>query len=405
MYGLVKCNKQQDAFMIKPPAWPTLKLADLRKKKSSDFFREAFLSGHLKFTYSGRAGIFQYLSALARSTKDNSRNTVLLPAFHCPTVVDPVLHANFKVRFYSVSEVLQVDPNDFLRKLDKDVAAVLFIRYFGIGEISKELIAASRACGAKVIHDCSHSFLKNSPLSLSGIDADAAIYSFWKLLPSATVGGGVWCEDEAVNRCWQLQFPVPLEKRFALNKKLLAEVKDSLFDFPQDNDSFNKNKSDLPLCPAISRGSAEAYPYDQKLARVAIPELPLRILRCADLQCVAEFRRQNYELFVKNLVNQVHLKVLFQSLKEDDVPWGVPIILNRRGERDYLLRARGVPVFTFGEVLHPLLFDDEASDTAMVSVARYLSENLLGIAVHQQLSQQMMRDYVRVTNQFIAELR
>lgn len=390
--------------MSKPPTSPTLGAVDLFPKKPSCSWRGMALSEHVRLTYSGRAGIYQYLSALACSLKNKSRNIVLIPAFHCPTVIDPVLHANFKIRFYSVTEKLQIDRDDFLRKLDKNVAAALFIRYFGIGDIPHELKVATREAGAKVIHDCSHSFLKSAPLGIAGTQADAAIYSFWKLLPSATIGGGVWCNDETVTRFWPAQTFASLAQRSVFYRQMLVEVKDCLFHFITHHiPRVGGDDQQIPQ-PVIRKSSEEAYPYDEKLAGAAIHGLARYVLDCADLRRVSEFRRQHYEAFIRALSDHSHLKVLFTSLAADDVPWGVPLMLHRRDERDYLLRGRGLPIFSFGEVLHPLLFEAQSSEPQMVTLACELSRNLIGVAVHQQLNVSMMREYACITNQFLSGL-
>lgn len=394
----------RNLHVSKLPATPTLQLADLVPQRHVVAWRSLPASRQMRFTHSGRAGIYQYLRALKRATPDAARDVVLVPAFQCPTVVDPVLHAGCKVRFYAITENLQVDQADFLRKLDRSVGAALFIRYFGIGGIPAELIVATRNAGAKVIHDCSHSFLDSAPLGLAGAQADAAIYSFWKLLPSSAVGGGVWCTDEAVNRCWPEQTAAPLRQRLKLAKQLLVELKDNLLHSTSAGELTANDGAEPAPEPVVRKPYAEAYPYDRQLAQAGMPGLARHVLHCADLQRVAELRRQHYETFVAHLADHSQLRTVFTKLAAGDVPWGVPVILQRRYERDYLLRARGVPIFSFGEVLHPLLFQAEASEPEMVAATRYLSENLLGIAVHQQLRTAMMRDYAQITNRFLAEL-
>jgi hypothetical protein len=78
-------------------------------------------------THSGRGALFQYFEALRRSGQlAADRTVVLVPSFHCPTVVDPVLHAGYDVRFYAIDEAMRIDQADLLRKLDqREVLRVL----------------------------------------------------------------------------------------------------------------------------------------------------------------------------------------------------------------------------------------------------------------------------------------
>jgi hypothetical protein len=78
------------------------------------------------------------------------------------------------------------------------------------------------------------------------------------------------------------------------------------------------------------------------------------------------------------------------------------VLLGRRQERDYLIRARGVPLFTFGEVLHPLLFARKALNSRMLETARRLSDSILVFSVHQDLTVVQMEVFAAIVNDFIA---
>ncbi len=389
-----------------PPTWPELTSNDLRPPGTAVRWRGVEGAGAIRYTFSGRAGIFQYLTALRRSLPGSSRRRqVLLPAFHCPSVVDPVLHAGFEVRYYGITEHLGVDEGDLLRKVGEDTAAVLFIRYFGMGAISPALVAAVRAAGAKVLSDCSHSFLSDSPLALAGREADATIYSFWKLIPSSTVGGGVWCGDSSIAPYWPQQNSAGARHQLQFVRDLLGELIRGYRRPPSDlaepvdsEDAFGMAE------PAIRKSCELAYPYDRALSFARLPLAAGWVLRRVDLGMLARSRRDNYRLFCDQLVESTDLQLVAPCLADADVPWGVPVVMHNRGERDYLIRARGVPLFTFGEVLHPSLLRDQAQNPEMVEAAQFLSDNLLVFAIHQQLSLAAVRRYAGIVNRFMESL-
>jgi len=80
------------------------------------------------------------------------------------------------------------------------------------------------------------------------------------------------------------------------------------------------------------------------------------------------------------------------------------VILQKRAERDYRIRSRGVPVFTFGEVLHPLLFAQHANEREMLDTTTFLSNNVLGFAVHQDFSETQIATFATAINSYIATL-
>lgn len=392
--------------MSKPLNRQSLSLSDLFPSRQSITWKDLHESSQIKFTYSGRSAIYQYLFALRKSLVRDPRDVVLLPAFHCPTVVDAVLHAGFKVKFFRIKENLAVDELDFLSKLDSNVAAVLLIRYFGIGEIPDVLLKSSRAVGAKVISDCSHSFLTNWPLGLAGRQADASVYSFWKILPMATVGGGIWCCDEKIISCWPEQSKVSLKARLNFTRKLLVEMKDNFFELLSNvENSSQRSSKKYTFEPVLRLPYEMAYPYDKWLASAGIFNLLYYILQKADLKKIAELRRQNFNEFCSQVSQCSHYKLVYPSLAELDVPWGVPLLIDRRYECDYLLRGLGMPIFSFGEVLHPLLFRAETLEPEMVSIASNLSKRLVGISVHQQLTKSLMSDYALTANIFFSNFR
>lgn len=175
--------------MKRPPAQPHLHWRSVRYTAGAVTWASLEDSHAVRLAYNGRAAIYQYLIHLRHLSRDGSRNVVLVPAFHCPTVVDPVIHAGYEVRFYSVDATLRVDREDFLRVLDERVVVALFIRYFGLTRLDRELVKSCRAAGAVVLEDCSHSFLEANPLRIADSGADATTYSFWKLIPGLAGGG------------------------------------------------------------------------------------------------------------------------------------------------------------------------------------------------------------------------
>jgi len=353
-------------------------------------------ANEVHLTHTGRGAIYQYLVALRASGQlPARRNVVLVPSFHCPTVVDPALHAGYEVRFFAIDGEMRIDAQDLLRKLDDTVAAVLFIRFFGFAEIDPQLVASCRAAGAKVIEDCCHSFLDTHPLRIAYTGADATVFSFWKIVPTL-VGGGVLLAEGAEPLPLPARTPVPSHDSKPRVRALARQLIERLRPARRPDNSEEG--------PAVRKPAHEAYPYDKSAASWEIPRSSQWILANAPLEDVVSARRRNYERMAATLTSSPHLIPLRKSLAPDTVPWGFPVILQKRAERDYRIRSRGVPVFTFGEVLHPLLFAQHANEREMLDTTTFLSNNVLGFAVHQDFSETQIATFATAINSYIATL-
>ena len=121
-----------------------------------------------------------------------------------------------------------------------------------------------------------------------------------------------------------------------------------------------------------------------------------------DRRRLIDQRRDNYSTYCRFLAMSSELAPIKKGLDASDVPWGLPVLLRRRAERDHLLRGRGVPLFTFGEVLHPLLFEKRVAEPRLIESATHLSDTVLALSVHQQLSVAAITQYSKIINELTA---
>lgn len=366
---------------------PEMRFSDLIA--SGDLrFKELAAGADIQFAYDGRAALFQLFSAIHRMR----RETVLLPAFHCPTVVEPAIQAGYSVRFYRVKEDMSIDVNDFLRCLDETVAAALVINYFGfpldIGEVS----TACRTNATSLIEDCAHSFLSANPIRLTGDRADFAIYSFKKLVPS-NVGGAVRCNVEDLDVKANGSRP-PLRESAVTAKRMLDQAieqsNNRLLAHLQSaaNSTYRalKRSASQESVDSFQQRSHGDYAIDERLLRSGIPRLARHILEAADLKEVVAARQENYEFLKTRLTSVAGVEIAMNRSVQAVCPWALPVVLGNRSQVDHVLRARGVPLFTFGETLHSGLFLDRQENRRAIESAEYLASHLLCLSTHQNLS-------------------
>lgn len=332
----------------------------------------------------GRGAMYRALSSL----RDSRGAEVLLPAFHCPSVVEPVLRAGYRPHFYAVNRDLSVNVSELLRQVSKNTAAIVLISYFGFpvgAELVREIRDATDCC---IIEDWAHSFLRASPVRLVESIGDAAVLSFSKLVPSWAGGGLLVNNPDRFTRLTPLK-PLGTREGLVAVKQLTEEMVEnappgilrssglrleqarvSLRRFCAGPENRDSNSGNSPI-------ESADYFFETQL-----PWFARRILAMSDLDALVSKRRRNYELLNRFLRESDHIKKVFPCLPEDVCPWAYPVLVKDRSRWDRVLRSVGVPVFTFGETLHPKLYE---SDSSLLENACYLSESLLLVSIHQNL--------------------
>jgi hypothetical protein len=139
---------------------------------------------HTAFTTSGRAAIYQALLQLRLPPS----STVLVPSYHCPTMVAPVVLANLNVSFFG----LRADGLPNLESIDAVTAskstAMIVSHYFGL---ARSLAEVRRWCDERaiaLIEDCAHCYFGQAGERPVGAWGDFATASLSKFFPVSEGG-------------------------------------------------------------------------------------------------------------------------------------------------------------------------------------------------------------------------
>lgn len=348
---------------------------------------EAFAGPHrrLWLTHSGRSALYVYASTLRRSGRlSTSRNVILAPAFHCPTVIDPLLHAGYEIRYYPVDETLRARSEEFLAALDERVAVALFIRYFGLTPAESALHKAVRQSGGRVLEDCSHSYLDGEPVGLCSSGADATTYSFYKTAPIAC-GGGLLLDSQDSNLEIEL-LPSPMREELRITADMISRTIVTQLDAFKRHieNGHDDTEAAADLQPVVLRSAADAYPYDTTQAELRMPWLSRQLLNRVDVEVLAAARRRNFMALLRAFPASKHVRPMFSGEVGTRVPWGFPVVSEQRANIDYRIRAAGVPVFSFGETLHPHMIANAPGRTRDEAIC--LSRSVFAIAIHQDIT-------------------
>jgi dTDP-4-amino-4,6-dideoxygalactose transaminase len=386
-------------------AHPTLRFSDVYPQHAQSLHRQhAPQSLHL--AYNARGAFYQLLLSMPKG----SRDTVLLPAFHCAALIEPVVRAGYKTNFYRVRPDFTTDTDDLRAKLSQTTGLIVVIHFFGFPVDLGPVLEMAWANGSYVVEDCAHSFLSRENESSTGHRADFALFSYYKFAPSLAGGGlGVNRADFTLHGA---SAQAPLRERAVIAKRL---VEQAALNSPHSPLSklflwFDRKRMDRKQTRtsgetvAVSSPSAfmdDPYLFREDLARATMPHLCKRILESCDWNSIAEARQRNYRLLSSLLHDGPAMRRVLPEMPDSVVPWAFPVLLENRLKHEQALRRLGVPLFTFGEVLHPAL--NSLHDPARED-AEFLSRRLLLLPVHANLGEADVTNYAKILSRYIGEL-
>jgi perosamine synthetase len=332
------------------PRSPVLGTGSVIRAKSSKWAR-LDQQGACVYTSSGRAAIVLALRAVGVGDTDE----VLVPTYHCPTMVEAAVCLGAIPVFYTVCPDGRPDLETLRAFKSTKAKAMIAAHFFGLAQ---DLRPVRRFCderGIALIEDCAHAFFGHSPAGPVGAMGDFSIGSLPKFFP--VVEGGC-----LVRRSPQRALPKLLrqglirELRVAWDALQLGADAGSLGAGSVLVASFSRAKDRLRGLPAHSRLSrrgdisaaevaAACNTIDLSLVEKRATSSASWLARHADVERIASARRTNYRMFSELLGDRMDMRPLFPELKEGDVPYVFPLFVNSPQPLYRALRIRGIPIY------------------------------------------------------------
>jgi len=306
-------------------------------------------AGRVAHTVSGRMALALALERLGigRGAK------VLLPAYHCTALVEPVVRAGAVPVFYRVHRDLSVDLDDLAARA-QGARALLAIHYFGFPQDMAGLRAFCDARGIALIEDCAHAFFGDFDGRAVGTTGDVAIASTWKFFPVQE--GGCLVAKGPPNRLsgpglrYQAKSMMnALERAWAMGRLPVLRVlfapafglKNLLRDLRKRGGTAPAASRDVPT------GSHE---FDESWVGRRASSFTRLMLLLSNRGRIARLRRRNYARLLDGFRGLPDTTILFPALAEGVVPYVFPLLVE--DERVFpALKRKGVPILRFGEFL------------------------------------------------------
>lgn len=343
------------------------------------------------FTTSGRAAILLGLEALALAPADR----VLVPSYHCPTMVSPALALGLPVGFYPIG-VDGLPALDWLEhNAPADTRVLCVAHLFGLPLDLRAVQAWCRRRGVLLIEDCAHAMFGQGPGGAVGTLGDVVIASLPKFF--AVQDGGLLrvarsapalgpltpAGPKAELKGWLDNLEISARHgrlgRWAAWARPLLAAKQAL-----------RGRA-APVAPAAA-APAEFDP-DGDYARIDMAlshRAPTRVTVGAALRSargrVVEPRRAHYAALAGAFAGKPGLRPLFPALPQHCAPYVFPLWVDHPDPVYRQLRALGVPVSRW-DWLWPGVPDMPGDQ------GKTWSRHVLQLHCHQDMSEQD-RDWV-----------
>jgi perosamine synthetase len=341
-------------------------------------------SGPAKFVTSGRIAI-----ALAlKEMKIGAGATVLVPSYHCASMVEPVIWSGAKPLFYRINADTSVNLDDIALKLDPSVKVLMATNYFGFPQNLTALRAFCDAHGIKLLEDCAHSFFGQHRGKPVGSFGDYAIASSMKFFPVYEGGclvssrhslKGVKLSSAGIGFEAKSAFNT-FEKGFEYNRmgpvKLLLTLPIALKNLIWGQVKSFGSSASTSLGPGASDGG---FSFEEKWLYKRCSWFSRCLILTVSRNRMGAQRRKNYRLLEAAVKGLPGCRPLHSSLPDGVFPWVFPLLTDNPQLIMNELKNAGVPVIRFGEFLWP------GVDASVCANSVDLSKRVLQFACHQEL--------------------
>ena len=337
-----------------------------------DAVESAFLNGGESYMQ----GRYALLDAMRRAGVE-AGTAVLLPAFHCRSMVEPAIYLNARSCFYPVGGDLQPDfvaLSLLVQESEMPVVAMLLPHYFGFPNALDEAEHFCTLHGIALIEDCAHAFYGRSGERLLGTVGSYAIASPWKFFPVRD--GGILRDNTGGRKSRHNQ------------QSWLAEVKAAVT-MLQAARARARQRQVLPCIEPLSlckqaeliAARSRVQAPEHGLKELMPEQVALSSLRSSRWgvdhgthERIARHRRENYLQWLEGVRALPGVEPLFPCLPDGVVPYAFPLLVDSAGMGFHLLKLAGIPLWRWEDMA--------VSDCA---ISRDYRIRLLQLPCHQEL--------------------
>ncbi len=372
-------------FRIKRDPW--LRLGWLLPRWGKSRLPPSYIGGDAYYCLGARYALYLGIDVLGIQSGDS----VLLPAFHCQTAIDPFYIRGIDIQYYNILQNGNIDLSDLKRKTKPNTKAVLIIHYFGLEQRLQEIKGWAQEKKIKIIEDFAHLLISEQLSEKRKLWGDAAVFSWKKFFPIPD--GGILVLKSTQNRQNINLVEGDVFRQIYSWKRALVKVNPRSF--------VGKILSELSRLSPFAKGNTNR----QSNERPTLPNpslfesgKPNRVLRMTEISkrifghlTIATIIKKRYEyarFFSQELGKIPCIKLWLPEVPKDVGLWAYPFIVENIRDFHVALRHRGIEAFTWGGVAHSTLPLEQFKD------AKFLYQHLVMIPLHQDLSWKDLEEIV-----------
>jgi hypothetical protein len=335
--------------------------------------RSAFFGGGESFV----SGRYALAEAMRRAGAGPGK-AVLVPSFHCRSMVEPAIFLGAEPLFYPVSSDLRPDFKALsgLMTSGATPVAMLLTHYFGFPNAVAEADDLCRRHGIALIEDCAHALYGGQDGFVPGGTGDYAVASLWKFLP---VREGAVLLDRSGKRSErsprprgmfdELKAAARLMKAWsgrAWRRRALPDLEASAVN--NEADRIQAGRRALKPQPGLKE-------FSPRLADTAALHCTRWLAEASAHGCVALRRREHYAVWLAGVRDLPGVRPLYPELPQGVVPYAFPLLLAEPEPGFRRLKTAGVPIWRW----------EDMAVTACMTAQSYRLR-LLQLPCHQGLS-------------------
>jgi len=362
------------------PIAPVLSAASLRRARGPGL-PSVLEAGAARCVTSGRVAIALALRAMDVRAGDR----VLVPAWHSPSMIPPVLWRGAVPLFYRVGPDGAADLADIAAKAPQ-ARVLMATHYFGFPQDLARLRSLCDTHGLQLLEDCAHAFIGSHAGRPLGSFGDYAIASTMKFLP-AYEGGLLVSARHDLESVALRPAGAAFEAKIALNSLergfdygRLGLLRTLLRPALALKDALRKPRAQGAAPTALAPSSSDSsFALDPAWIDKRSSLFARMLLRLSSTTRIANLRRAHYLRLDAALRGLPGIRPLYPALPDGVCPWAYPLLVEDADGLAARLGAAGVPVVRFGRPLW------QGVDAATCANALHLSGHVLALPCHQEL--------------------
>ena len=345
--------------------------------------RSAFSAPDVLHLSRARYALFIALRALGIGPSDS----VLLPSYHCRTMLDPVLRLGADIVLYPVSSALQIDFDDLRRLVrsgPKPPKALVLVHFFGFPSDPESALEFCATHRMALVEDCSHAWFgewNKRPLGSFGEHAIASPRKFFPCEDGGILlskGGRVGAALQAPSvtnqvkaACRAVASGIGL-RGTRVTRSAFSVLDSELLEIRHRHPRWQAEATELD---SVSPSSEYEAGHETTRA-LATTKLTIRFSNPSQL---SNRRRIHYRKWVDAVSQLPHCRALHPDVPTGVVPYMFPLLIDEPAARFHWLKKLGVPMYRWDQLA-----------VSGCPIAEQYRLGLIHLPCHQSLNEQEM---------------